>query len=146
MLNIILLIFIINCIINENTHNMLCTRDCVQRQGINETYPLKWKMLLKKASKSKVLDIVKILERNRSLVIKNLKVIAQDLSNPNKKAIIYYGRGDQIRDTSDTHKRNESYNCVAFVDDILVCAIKGDWNKRINIMHKKYGLYKVSIK
>ena len=53
-----------------------------------------------KASNSVTLDVVKILETNRGLVIKNLKEIAQELTNPNKKAIVYYyGHGDQITDT-----------------------------------------------
>lgn len=74
----------------------------------------------KKASKSKALDIVKILERNRSLVIKNLKEIAQDLSNPNKKAIVYYyGHGDQIRDTSGDEKdgKDEIWQTQGIIDD-----------------------------
>jgi hypothetical protein len=39
------------------------------------------------------------------------------------------------------HQRNESYNCVAFSDDILVWAAKNRWNHRIEDMHKKHGLY-----
>ena len=39
------------------------------------------------------------------------------------------------------HQKNESYNCVAFVDDILVWAKKGYWNDRIESMHNHYGLY-----
>ena len=39
------------------------------------------------------------------------------------------------------HQRNESYNCVAFSDDILVWAAKKRWNQRIEEMHNKYGLY-----
>jgi hypothetical protein len=39
------------------------------------------------------------------------------------------------------HQRNESYNCVAFVDDILVWAVKKRWNYRIESMHTKYGLH-----
>ena len=40
-----------------------------------------------------------------------------------------------------SHQRNESYNCVGFSDDILVWAEKNIWNKRIENMHNKYGLY-----
>jgi hypothetical protein len=40
-----------------------------------------------------------------------------------------------------THQRNESYNCIAFSDDILVWATKNVWNPRIENMHEKYGLY-----
>ena len=74
----------------------------------------------KKASTPKVLDIVKILERNRSLVIKNLKEIAQDLHKPNKKAIIYYyGHGDQIRDNSGDEKdgKDEIWQTQGIIDD-----------------------------
>ena len=39
------------------------------------------------------------------------------------------------------HQRNESYNCVGFVDDILTWADKGYWNDRIESMHKKHGLF-----
>jgi hypothetical protein len=39
------------------------------------------------------------------------------------------------------HQRNESYNCVAFVDDILVWAATNQWNKRIIDMHSRHGLY-----
>jgi hypothetical protein len=39
------------------------------------------------------------------------------------------------------HQRNESYNCVAFVDDILSWAKNQKWNKRIKVNHLKYGLY-----
>jgi hypothetical protein len=39
------------------------------------------------------------------------------------------------------HQRSESYNCVAFVDDILSWAGKDCWNERIEAMHEKYGLY-----
>jgi hypothetical protein len=39
------------------------------------------------------------------------------------------------------HQRNESYNCVAFSDDILVWAKTKKWNKRIDDMHEKHGLY-----
>ena len=39
------------------------------------------------------------------------------------------------------HQRNESYNCVGFVDDILVWSAKGYWNNRIEAMHNKHGLY-----
>ena len=39
------------------------------------------------------------------------------------------------------HQRNESYNCVAFVDDILSWTEKDCWNERIKVMHEKYGLY-----
>lgn len=74
----------------------------------------------KKASKSNVLDIVKILERNRSLVFENLKEIAQDLHKPNKKAIIYYyGHGDQIRDMSGDEKdgKDEIWQTQGIIDD-----------------------------
>ena len=40
-----------------------------------------------------------------------------------------------------THQRNESYNCVGFVDDILVWANTGQWNERKEIMHNHHGLY-----
>ena len=40
-----------------------------------------------------------------------------------------------------SHQRNESYNCVAFVDDILEWANKGYWSKRIEDMHEKHGLF-----
>tara|TARA_B110000908_G_C10224755_1_gene437325 strand:+ start:1165 stop:1806 length:642 start_codon:yes stop_codon:yes gene_type:complete len=72
-----------------------------------------------KASNSP-LDTVKILEINRSLVIENLKEIAQDLSNPNKKAIIYYyGHGDQIRDRSGDEKdgKDEIWQTQRIIDD-----------------------------
>jgi hypothetical protein len=39
------------------------------------------------------------------------------------------------------HQRNESYNCVAFVDDILVWAATKRWNRRIEKMHAKHGLH-----
>ena len=39
------------------------------------------------------------------------------------------------------HQRSESYNCVAFVDDILYFSSNGIWNKRIENNHIKYGLY-----
>jgi hypothetical protein len=39
-----------------------------------------------------------------------------------------------------THQRNESYNCVAFVDDILHWASHQKWNPRIVDMHAKHGL------
>jgi hypothetical protein len=39
------------------------------------------------------------------------------------------------------HQRNEAYNCVAFVDDILSWAETQTWNKRIEAMHEKHGLY-----
>ncbi len=39
------------------------------------------------------------------------------------------------------HQRSESYNCVAFVDDILSWVEKDCWNERIEKMHAKYGLY-----
>lgn len=39
------------------------------------------------------------------------------------------------------HQRNESYNCVGFVDDILIWTKNDHWNKRIEKLHKKYGLY-----
>lgn len=39
------------------------------------------------------------------------------------------------------HQKNESYNCVAFVDDILTWAATKKWNSRIEKMHEKYGLY-----
>lgn len=38
------------------------------------------------------------------------------------------------------HQRNESYNCVAFVDDILHWASHQKWNPRIEDMHKKHML------
>ena len=40
-----------------------------------------------------------------------------------------------------SHQRNESYNCVAFVDDISIQASTGIWNKRIVDMHYVHGLY-----
>ena len=40
-----------------------------------------------------------------------------------------------------THQREESYNCVAFVDDILEWASKGHWNDRIIARQEKHGLY-----
>ena len=39
-----------------------------------------------------------------------------------------------------SHQRNESYNCVAFVDDILYWASRQTWNPRIIDMHKKHRL------
>lgn len=39
------------------------------------------------------------------------------------------------------HQRNESYNCVGFVDDILCWVKDMKWNKRIEDCHAKYGLY-----
>lgn len=39
------------------------------------------------------------------------------------------------------HQRNESYNCVAFVDDILHWSSTRMWNPRIVNMHEKHGLY-----
>ena len=38
------------------------------------------------------------------------------------------------------HQRNESYNCVAFVDDILIRVRDGIWNKRIVDLHDKHRL------
>ena len=75
---------------------------------------------LKKASKTTTLDVVKILERNHNLVIKKLKDISLDLSNPNKKAIIYYyGHGDQIRDVSGDEKdgKDEIWQTQGIIDD-----------------------------
>jgi hypothetical protein len=40
-----------------------------------------------------------------------------------------------------SHQRNESYNCVAFVDDILIWVSTNRWNERIEKMHEHYGLY-----
>ena len=74
----------------------------------------------KKASKSHSLNVEKILERNHNLVIKKLNEIAQDLSNPNKKAIVYYyGHGDQIRDTSGDEKdgKDEIWQTQGIIDD-----------------------------
>ena len=73
-----------------------------------------------KASNSVTLDVVKILETNRGLVIKNLKEIAQELTNPNKKAIVYYyGHGDQITDTSGDEKdgKDEIWQTQGIIDD-----------------------------
>jgi hypothetical protein len=39
-----------------------------------------------------------------------------------------------------THQRNESYNCVAFVDDILHWSATCSWNPRIVNMHAKHML------
>lgn len=39
-----------------------------------------------------------------------------------------------------SHNRNESYNCVAFVDDILHRVKYGVWNSRIEQMHEKHRL------
>lgn len=39
------------------------------------------------------------------------------------------------------HQHNESYNCVAFVDDILSWAKDDIWSSRIEQLHEKYGLY-----
>lgn len=39
------------------------------------------------------------------------------------------------------HQRNESYNCVGFVDDILSWAQYQQWSERIELLHQKYGLY-----
>jgi hypothetical protein len=39
------------------------------------------------------------------------------------------------------HQKNESYNCVGFVDDILCWAKDMKWNKRVDDCHAKYGLY-----
>lgn len=74
----------------------------------------------KRASKYQSLNIEKILERNRNLVIKKLKEIAQELSNPNKKAIVYYyGHGDQIRDKSGDEKdgKDEIWQTQGIIDD-----------------------------
>ena len=38
------------------------------------------------------------------------------------------------------HQRNESYNCVAFVDDIINVAKTGGWSPRIEKMHEKHRL------
>jgi hypothetical protein len=92
---------------------------CRNKQSM-ENISAKVEEAFKKASKSDVLDIVKILEQNRSLVIKKLKDIAQDLSNPNKKAIIYYyGHGDQVRDTSGDEKdgKDEIWQTQGIIDD-----------------------------
>lgn len=73
-----------------------------------------------KASNSDTLDVVKILEINHNLVIKNLKEIAQELTNPNKKAIVYYyGHGDQITDTSGDEKdgKDEIWQTQGIIDD-----------------------------
>ena len=40
-----------------------------------------------------------------------------------------------------THQYSESYNCVAFVDDILYFLVNNTWNKRIESNHIKFGLY-----
>lgn len=75
----------------------------------------------KKACNNKhTLDIFKILEKNHNLVIKNLKEIASDLSNPNQKAIIYYyGHGDQIADKSGDEKdgKDEIWQTQGIIDD-----------------------------
>ena len=39
------------------------------------------------------------------------------------------------------HQKSESYNCVAFVDDIFEWCDSGNWNTRIESMHQKYGLF-----
>ena len=39
-----------------------------------------------------------------------------------------------------THQKRESYNCVAFVDDILHICKYHTWNPRIFDMHSKYQL------
>ena len=39
------------------------------------------------------------------------------------------------------HQRNESYNCVGFVDDILSWSQFHHWSDRIENLHHKYGLY-----
>lgn len=39
------------------------------------------------------------------------------------------------------HQRNESYNCVAFIDDILSWVKEDIWSPRIEKLHEKYGLY-----
>lgn len=74
----------------------------------------------KKASKSNEIEVVKILERNHNLVIEKLKDISCDLSNPNKKAIVYYyGHGDQIRDTTGDEKdgKDEIWQTQGIIDD-----------------------------
>jgi hypothetical protein len=74
----------------------------------------------KKASGQTELCIVKILDRNRNLVIKNLEEIADELSEPNKKAILYYyGHGDQLRDTSGDEKdgKDEIWQTQGIIDD-----------------------------
>jgi hypothetical protein len=73
-----------------------------------------------KASNNKEIIVVKILERNRELVIKNLKDIVQQLSKPNQKAIIYYyGHGDQVRDISGDEKdgKDEIWQTQGIIDD-----------------------------
>jgi hypothetical protein len=80
-----------------------------------------------KASKNYKLDTVKILEKNRSLVIKNLKEIAKELSKPNKKAIVYYyGHGDQIIDTSGDEKdgKDEIWQTQGIIDDEISLIFK----------------------
>lgn len=72
------------------------------------------------ASNKTELDIIKIIERNKNLVIKNLQDIASELSLPNKKAIIYYyGHGDQIADTSGDEKdgKDEIWHTQDITDD-----------------------------
>lgn len=78
----------------------------------------------KNASKNKkcVLDVTKILERNKNLVISNLKEIAEYLKTPNKKAIVYYyGHGDQVRDRSGDEKdgKDEIWKTQNILDDEL---------------------------
>lgn len=38
------------------------------------------------------------------------------------------------------HQRNEAYNCVSFVDDILHWSVTCEWNPRIVNMHEKHML------
>ena len=38
------------------------------------------------------------------------------------------------------HQRNEGYNCVGFVDDIIAFAVTGERSQRIKQVHLKYKL------
>ena len=75
----------------------------------------------KKASKERCkIETVKILQRNKRLVIKNLESISNYLETPNKKAIVYYyGHGDQVRDRSGDEKdgKDEIWQTQNILDD-----------------------------
>jgi len=63
------------------------------------------------------IDVTKIIQVNKSLVISKLKKIAKYLEDLNKKAIIYYyGHGDQIKDLSgdESDEQDEIWRSKAF--------------------------------
>lgn len=80
------------------------------------------------ASKNNIkLDVVKILQKNRNIVINEIKKIAEYLEQPDHKGIIYYyGHGAQIRDTSGDEKDglDEMWSTQNIVDDELTNLFK----------------------